>query len=757
MPKTIPLIQALVAWCLVFSAGGRARGADADLAKILPGPTVIYIGWSGAAAIEPAYKETALGSLLAEPEFVQLRDALRPQIESMLKRRLTDAGAGDLHEPIDKVLKLLWQHPGAVSIMRLSLSKQGPEVQAAAVWHLGPDAETFEALLAPLQAALFDAPRYGTSALTKVTIGQAQLTQFSPGAPLPVLRWGRVGEYFFVTAGGPTTQIVVDALAGRSEKPPLIEHPVFAASRKGLAVAGDAMALNWYLSIEEVCRRLPLVATVMDLQQSRAQRAANRKAGRLPMGILVSKAIRTLNLKKIRSLSGSVSLEGNGYRIAWFLDAKTKGGLMRFFHQKPLADADLAVVPKTANYFYATNLDLRGFYEEMMAAFKAIDPKSYEGWLGTLADGERSAGVKLVDDLLAPLDDGWVFYSDSTAAAEWWSGLILLVEAKDVERAVKGMTALAGSIVEHIGGAEIQIATRTVAGGKTMYVVEDDTGRLGGITPAWSTVGKYVVIGLAPGAVEAAMKRLGADAGALADTSILKRPDFVIRRKHVPAGANAIGYLDAKDVLGWLYRMIPSMVSAAGPALSDMGIALDADRLPKPETVERHLSGMVTGLTAGDDGVLMVSYAPLPLPTPTARSAATVLGAVGIGKLMQNRRESAALADLRAIGLGCHRYAAAHDEKFPPSLDALVAEKLVDLDAQTLAGYALVAGLTPYDPPWCVLAYDASAVKAGAERVRAVRVTGKCARVPAEALSDALAKTRKLLTTRPATTKKAKD
>jgi len=637
MLKTRALSRALLAWGLVFSVGGRVCAADPDLAKILPGPTVIYVGWTGSEAIEPAYKETALGSLLAEPEFVQLRDALRPQIDAMLKRHLTDADAGDLHEPIDKILKLLWRHPGAVSVMRLSLSRQGPEVQAAAVVRLGPDAEAFEALLSPLLVALFDAPQGGTSPLTKVAIGQAQLTQFAPGAPLPVLRWGRAGEYFVVTAGEPTTQIVLDALAGRSEKPPLIENPVFAASRKGLAVGRGTMALNWYLSIEEVCRRLPLVATVMDLQQSRAQRAANRKAGRLPMGILVSKAIRTLDLKKIKSLSGSVSLEGNGYRIAWFLDARTKGGLMRFFNQKPLTDADLAVVPKTANYFYATNLDLHGFYEEMMAAFKAIDPKSYEGWLGMLADGEESAGVKLVDDLLAPLDDGWIFYSDSTGGGEWWRGLVLLIEAKDVERAVKGVTGLAGSIVEHIGGAEIRVVTRTIAGGKTLYVVEDDTERLGGVTPAWSTVGKYVVVGVAPETVEAVTKRLGADAGALADTSILKRPDFVIRRKHVPASANAIGYLDAKDVLGWLYRMIPSMVSAAGPALSDMGITLDADRLPKPETVERHLSGMVTGLTAGDDGVLMVSHAPLPLPTPTARSAATVLGAVGIGKLLTTR------------------------------------------------------------------------------------------------------------------------
>jgi hypothetical protein len=213
-----------------------------------------------------------------------------------------------------------------------------------------------------------------------------------------------------------------------------------------------------------------------------------------------------------------------------------------------------------------------------------------------------------------------------------------------------------------------------------------------------------------------------------------------------------MGYLDGKDILGWAYRMATPLIAEATPTMKEIGIDIDPSFLPKPETIENHLFGMVTALTANDDGVLMVSHAPLPLPTPTARSAALV-GAIALGVTLGDQAmEDTALADLRAISKACHVYAARHQEKFPQTLDVLAAENLLPSGASVYAAYEYVPGLTPYDPPWCVLAYDDEAKAKGAANVRVLLVTGKCTRMPTEELTKALEKVQGRLATKPAAT-----
>jgi len=738
---------------LAWSTGTQTRAAEADLAKILPGPSVLYLGWCGAEAAGPAYDETAFGRLMAEPEFVQLREALGPQLNAVLKQLLADMGSGDLYEPLREILRIMHRRPGAINVMRVALMRQGIEVQAAVVWQLGPDADRFEGLVKPLLAGLFGGTSSASPKLKSVQIGEFAMTQYSPGGPLPALTWGRVGQHYIVTAGTQTPKMIVNALTGKSEKEPLVKHEVFAAARKGLGAEAGTTALNWYLSIDEINRRLPFAFTVIDMQRPKGR----RKTGRLPLGILVPRTMRALGTKKIRALAGSVSMEGNRFRIAWYLHAPgAKGGLLRIFQQAPITDADLAVVPRDTNFFYATNLDLHGFYQEMMSVFEKVDPNTHKEWVNLLAVAEDAADVKLVDDVLAPLDDGWILYNAPSSGGVLGTGLTLVAEAKDTAHAERTLAKLAQSLVDHIGGAQARVAACKTPGGKTVRFIDLDVDEpWAAVAPAWAAVGKHLVIAAYPQIVASAVDRLAAGGDKLAAGSILKRPDFASRRKLLPDGANAIGYLDAADLLGGLYRVSLPAVSAARGELAKVGIDLDISLWPRAETVERHLFGMVSGLAASDQGVLVVSNGPLPIPMPTARSAALILGAATVGLSGTTDAGQAAFDDLRAVGLGCHRYAVHHGEKFPPKLDALVSEKLVASGGRWLMGYGYVSGLTPYDPPWCVLAYDASALTDGAKRIRVLPVTGKCTWMTAGDLSGALDKTRKHVADKPKTTSTA--
>ncbi len=738
-------IETLSALGLVLSTGVWARAGEADLAKVLPGPSVIYVGWSGADAAEPAFKETALAGLLAEPEVVRLCEALTPQIEALMKQH-----GGEADAVVRELLDMLWRHPGAIDVIRLTLSRKGPDVEAAVVWHLGADVERFEALVKPLLAGLFESNQ--TAKPTPLAVGEITLTQYAPGGMIPPLAWGRVGAYYVLTAGSATPKKVVASLTGQSEREPLIANEEFAASRKGLGVDGKFAGLNWYVSISEVARRLPLVLTILEMQRPKAERVPSD--GRRPLSILIPRLMRALDIKQIKSLSGAIAPQGDGFRIAWYLNAPGgESGLMRFFHQKPLTAGDLAVVPRDANFFYATNFDLRGFYEEIAAALKEADPKLHDGWVSLIAEGERLVGIKLIDDVLGPLDDGWFLYNAPSSGGVLGTGMILAIEAKDAAHAERSLTALAECIVEHIGGAKARVATCKASGGQTVRFVDVKVSpEMAVIAPAWAAVGRYLVIGLYPQSVVTAVERLSQPEGELTASSILKRADFVARRKALPEHANAIAYLDAKDLLGGLYRVLLPVLSAATVELARVGIELDVSLWPRAQTVERHLFGMVSGLAADENGVLMVSHAPLPVPTPTARSAAVIAGLGLYGYVNQSRQAEAELAQLRTIALACHRYAAYHEERFPPDLTTLTTEKLLPKGASADCKY--VAGLTANAPPDCVLGYSTSDLKSGADQVRAVLVTGQCLRMSPGELSKALAKAQKhaAQTSKPGTT-----
>lgn len=737
-------VHVLMAWVVIGSVCGVAPAAESDLAKVLPGPSVLYLGWHGAASAGPAFDATALGELLAEPELKSLCDTISPQLTETLTSVLTQEGVGELSEPIKQLAGLLWKHPGAANLMKLSLSTKGPLIEAVIAWHLGEEIETFTKLFDQITAPMLAMPP------VEVPVGDVTLKGMSMGAPIPDFAWGRVGEYYVVIFGKGALNKVVTSLQGTSDRPPLIQDDDFAATRSGLAVKDGTLALDGYLSISQILLRLPLVGVIVDIQQ---RQATGQKPDRQPLSILFRKAIDALELKKIKSVGGAVSMHGKDFRLAWFLNAPdAKGGLMRFFHQPPVSESDLGVVPQDAIGFYTANFDFHGFYQGMMSALKEVDPNMHQAWVDMIAEGERVVDVKLIDDVLAPLDDGWTLYAAPSAGSLLDTGLALVIETKDAAHAEKTVTALAQSIVEHIGGAEAKITEAKTSGGKGYRFVEADMPEpVSKLSPAWGVAGKYLVIGWDKQTTSAAIDRLSS--GDLAATSVAKREDFATRRRLIPEGSNGIGYLDAKYVLGGLYRMLLPELEKQLPGLAELGLKLDASKLPSPETLEKHLHGMVMGITADAKGVLMASYAPLPLPTPSSQTLALAGGVLAARYVTQTQAEEAEFAELVMIAKACHVYAARHDGAFPPSLDTLVDRELLKLGKPVLGKYAYVSGLTATAPPTCVLAYDKTASEAGKKRVRVLRVPGRCEWLGPDELKAALEATAKHA--KPAATKEA--
>jgi hypothetical protein len=110
---------------------------------------------------------------------------------------------------------------------------------------------------------------------------------------------------------------------------------------------------------------------------------------------------------------------------------------------------------------------------------------------------------------------------------------------------------------------------------------------------------KHLMFGLNGATVKAALKQAKTDGGKL-----VSRPDFQTAQKTVASPTMAVLYVDLKTLFERLYEKLKPM---AAYALVDPQVAqyLDPAKLPKAETVSRHLLPLMIGWGETDGGMQM--------------------------------------------------------------------------------------------------------------------------------------------------------
>ena len=672
---------------------GRPVVRAAELAGIMPQGSVLYLEWSGTDAVRDAHAATALGRLLAEPEMRRFTAELHSGLDRLM---VASQGGPELKKVAmglhiaRPLLQHLWHRRVAVNLIGTETTDHGPGLAAALAIELGKDSEGFVTAFQGLIAMATVQALKQTEIAGQYTFHRADIPQ------LPPIRYGVVDDVFLVTLG---VDVHRDILAVRSgEAPALTSNERFTAARMklGATPANTALVLH------------------VDLVRARAQAKPLLLAhtGSEDFPPPVATLLEELGVNNIKTLTYTGQLADGGFRSAALIaaDGPFKGAL-KLFEAKPLTDEDFHAVPPDAPFFHVCNFDLAAAYDEAVRIANVFAP---EAVAEVTAQFEQKTGMKLREDVIALFDDAWAAFDTPSHGGLWFTGITLVVETTDAEAFMKMLERVVNLIRKEAGDEKLSLKSHEHCGHK-MHHVMISAGPVP-LAPAWGAHGNRVVMALYPQMVAQTLDRMDSK------RCVLANPDFVRGRKLLPPGASSVGYVDTKSGAAELYKFFLPAATAGFSFAAANGVPLNVSTIPPRSVMTRHLFGHVSGVSRDDDGIILVSHGPLPIPVPLIGSgggvaSSVMLASIMVPSLMRARELSKRViseANLKTVGIACQVYAFDHQEQFPPDLETLaddgnVARKQLISPRDPSPGrcsYVYISGQTLKSNPRNVLAHE---------------------------------------------------
>ena len=177
-----------------------------------------------------------------------------------------------------------------------------------------------------------------------------------------------------------------------------------------------------------------------------------------------------LGLNAFRSFFLQLDSNSLGTRMTWYIHGPTKSeGVAKFWRQKPLADADLGVIPRDPYWASAAKLDLAELYQEAMAVGEKIDPSVPATVNGAMAMVQGMLGFSPSENLLPAFGDTWVMYDGPEQGGLLFTGMVLINNVRDeaglqgmLQRTLDYITPLAAQNKVQIVRKELQHGGHTV-------------------------------------------------------------------------------------------------------------------------------------------------------------------------------------------------------------------------------------------------------------------------------------------------------
>ena len=181
--------------------------------------------------------------------------------------------------------------------------------------------------------------------------------------------------------------------------------------------------------------------------------------------------------------------------------------------------------------------------------------------------------------------------------SDWESGGLSLptffaaVEVRDVKKARLFAELMIGELSDAKKPAE------TAEGGVTFWTFPAE---LGFLQPTFALTDKHLMFGLNSATVKAALKQAKADGG-----KVVARADFQTAAKTVVSPSMMVLYVDFKTLFERLYEKLKPMAAYAMVGDSEAAKYFDPTKLPKAETISRHLLPMMIGSGVTDGGMVL--------------------------------------------------------------------------------------------------------------------------------------------------------
>mgnify|MGYP000497579953 CR=1 FL=1 len=626
---------------LLLSPAACGAEQHRDMQHLLPPDIDIFLRWRNPAGTR-AYRESALGGLLKEPEMKRFVEHANQKLAKALGAVAQDA-------PVDiPMARDVLGHGFSVAVRMPSQTASGPP-RPALVLSAGFSVSAQEMenrLLGTLRQVApsdFREPEeaFKHSGHVVKKLGQRQQ---------PVFYTFMDGRWIAATGRELMTGIL-DRTSGEGDS--LADRATF---NRAMDRAGGADAsLSLYLNADKL------------LASSQAF-----------MPAMARKLLGKLDLDAIKAVAATSRFADGGMRDSIYALAPERSGAL-LPPAGATVDADLLkLVPKNARTMSLSRTDLLALYRAILDAWKTGAPSSAQQAMNLRDRWEKKVGFDIEQDLLGSLGKQLLFYSTP-------HGHAAAVAVRHREQFDSCLSSLAEAYSE-----KIQMKTLEYRGHTIRHV--DVTAVPFVVTPSYTYHRGMAVFGLWP----QALKRFIAHVEE-GEPSIRQGKDFRRVCGDAPGEKAAVQYSDIDDDLVSFYDLLVIGMQA----LNGLPRAnIRPELFPSSRVMEPHVFGAGTTWATDPQGLLMETYSPF----GTAGTVMAGLGALGriytenasmsvpilAGMLMpalqrarRAARQTACMNNMRQVGTALAMWKNDHDGKLPEGLAELHPEYVKDKDLFT--------------------------------------------------------------------------
>jgi len=318
-------------------------------------------------------------------------------------------------------------------------------------------------------------------------------------------------------------------------------------------------------------------------------------------------AKRVLEAIGLNALSAAeLAFVPRGKRLVTSLAVELPAGAGRQGLMRGLADAAaydpelLKMVPHDASYFWLAGIDFAWVWDEVLGTVARVDAAAANSVRRELAALEQKAGVKLRENLLAPLGRGTLVVGKSEGLMGGWSAIVQRVRDPDaLDKALVQLAARLDIVLMgmNLGAVRTDLKTFQYRGHTCRYLWMMGTPAL--ILPYWTLC--YTRVGdtfvFAPNVLQ--LKGY-MDSVEEKGPTILENEEFRGLLAVVPKGATSLGYSSWGEPIQALYNTIgPILAMLQGDP--EFAGKLDLANLPSSRLLRRYCKGTI-GYTVFEDG-----------------------------------------------------------------------------------------------------------------------------------------------------------